>query len=80
MAAANLFDLTGQVALVTGASSGLGVRFAEVLAEAGASVVLVARRADRLADVQKQIEQVRWPRGRDRRRRAAAPGHGARVR
>ena len=44
MSAAKLFDLTGQVALVTGASSGLGVRFAQVLAEAGAAVALVARR------------------------------------
>jgi 3-oxoacyl-[acyl-carrier protein] reductase len=52
-----LFDLTGQVALVTGASSGLGVRFAQVLAEAGAAVVLVARRADRLAAVKAAIEQ-----------------------
>jgi len=57
MSPARIFDLHGQVALVTGASSGLGVRFAEVLAENGASVVLVARRSDRLADVQARIEQ-----------------------
>ncbi len=41
-------DLTGQVVLVTGASSGLGDRFARVLAMAGASVVASARRTDRL--------------------------------
>ncbi len=57
MTAATLFDLTGKVALVTGASSGLGVRFAEVLAENGAAVVLVARRADRLAALRARIEQ-----------------------
>lgn len=48
-AAKDLFDLTGQVALVTGASSGLGNRFARVLAAHGATVVAAARRGDRLA-------------------------------
>jgi NAD(P)-dependent dehydrogenase (short-subunit alcohol dehydrogenase family) len=57
MKAAQLFDLTGQVALVTGASSGLGVRFAEVLAANGATVVLVARRAERLGVLKGRIEQ-----------------------
>jgi 3-oxoacyl-[acyl-carrier protein] reductase len=55
--AAALFDLTGQVAMVTGASSGLGVRFAKVLAANGASVMLAARRLDRLNAVQTDIEQ-----------------------
>jgi 3-oxoacyl-[acyl-carrier protein] reductase len=56
MKAAALFDLTGEVALVTGASSGLGVRFAEVLAANGAAVALVARRRERLDAVKARIE------------------------
>jgi 3-oxoacyl-[acyl-carrier protein] reductase len=57
MTATQIFDLAGKVALVTGASSGLGVRFAEILAANGAAVVLVARRADRLDAVKVRIEQ-----------------------
>ncbi|MCU1630324.1 MAG: Short-chain dehydrogenase [Pseudonocardia sp.] len=49
-------DLSGQVALVTGASSGLGRRFAETLAAAGASVVVAGRRADRLAELVEEID------------------------
>lgn len=48
-------DLTGQVALVTGASSGLGLRFARVLAVCGASVALCARRIDRLEALAQEI-------------------------
>jgi 3-oxoacyl-[acyl-carrier protein] reductase len=56
MKASAMFDLTGEVALVTGSSSGLGLRFAEVLAANGAKVALVARRAERIAALQKKIE------------------------
>jgi NAD(P)-dependent dehydrogenase (short-subunit alcohol dehydrogenase family) len=49
--------LDGKTALVTGASSGLGWRFAEVLAQAGARVALAARRTDKLEQLRQEIEQ-----------------------
>jgi NAD(P)-dependent dehydrogenase (short-subunit alcohol dehydrogenase family) len=54
----NLFDLTGRIALVTGASSGLGVDFAKALANQGANIALVARREEKLKEVQKEIEKL----------------------
>jgi 3-oxoacyl-[acyl-carrier protein] reductase len=57
MKASELFDLTGRVALVTGASSGLGTQFARALADNGAAVALVARRADRLEALKAEIER-----------------------
>ena len=51
----DLFRLDGRVALVTGASSGLGAHFGRVLAEAGASVALAARRSDRVAALAEEI-------------------------
>ena len=51
------YDLTGRAALVTGASSGLGVTFATALAEAGADVVLAARRTDKLQEVAADIQE-----------------------
>jgi NAD(P)-dependent dehydrogenase (short-subunit alcohol dehydrogenase family) len=55
MTITDLFRLDGKVAVVTGASSGLGVAFAQALAEAGADVALGARRADRLEDTAAQV-------------------------
>src|SRR5690242_5465971 len=52
------FSLSGKIALVTGASSGLGAGFAVALAEAGADVVLAARRRDRLGAACREIEQL----------------------
>jgi NAD(P)-dependent dehydrogenase (short-subunit alcohol dehydrogenase family) len=50
-------DLTGQTALVTGASSGLGLRFAKTLAAAGAKVALAARRVEKLEQVCREIRE-----------------------
>lgn len=51
-------DLAGRVALVTGASSGLGAQFAKTLAAAGAGVVLAARRVERLKTLRAEIESL----------------------
>lgn len=56
MTVIDLFRLEGKVAIVTGASSGLGVSFAQALAEAGADVAIGARRADRLAGTARLVE------------------------
>jgi NAD(P)-dependent dehydrogenase (short-subunit alcohol dehydrogenase family) len=52
-----LFGLTGRVAVVTGASSGLGVGFARTLAQAGAHLVLAARRVERLESVAAELRE-----------------------
>jgi NAD(P)-dependent dehydrogenase (short-subunit alcohol dehydrogenase family) len=54
----NVFRLDGKVAIVTGASYGLGVVFAEVLASAGADVVVTARSVDKLAETKALVESL----------------------
>jgi NAD(P)-dependent dehydrogenase (short-subunit alcohol dehydrogenase family) len=54
----DMFRLDGKTAIVTGASSGLGVAFATALAEAGADVVLGARRVDKLDQTRKAVEDL----------------------
>jgi NAD(P)-dependent dehydrogenase (short-subunit alcohol dehydrogenase family) len=56
MTVLDLFRLDDKVAIVTGASSGLGVDFAEGLAEAGADVAICARRAERLEQTRERVE------------------------
>ena len=57
MSVLDLFRLDGRVVIVTGASSGLGVSFAQSFAEAGADLVLGARRVDRMAQTAALVEQ-----------------------
>ena len=54
----NMFDLTGKVAVVTGASSGLGADAALAYAEAGTSVALLARRTEKLNETKEKIEAI----------------------
>lgn len=54
----NLFDLKGKVAVITGASSGLGVQFAKALAKQGADIALLARRVEKLQQVKAEIESL----------------------
>ncbi|MBQ9059188.1 MAG: SDR family oxidoreductase [Atopobiaceae bacterium] len=54
----DMFDLTGKVALVTGASSGLGVQFAKALAGQGADIAICARRMEKLEQVKAEIEDL----------------------
>jgi NAD(P)-dependent dehydrogenase (short-subunit alcohol dehydrogenase family) len=58
MSVLDLFRLDGKVAIVTGASSGLGVAFAEGLAEAGADVAICARRVERLEETKRRVEEL----------------------
>lgn len=58
MSVLDLFRLDGKVAIVTGASSGLGVAFARALAEAGADVALGARRAGHLDETRRMVEDL----------------------
>ena len=53
----NYFDLTGQVAVVTGASTGLGLQMAKAFANQGANVVLLARRMNLLEENARNIKE-----------------------
>ena len=53
-----MFNLTGRVAVITGASSGLGRQMSIAFAKQGADVVVMARRVQKLEEVRKQIEEM----------------------
>ena len=66
MGIAEMFDLSGKVAVVTGGHSGIGRGIAEGLAEAGADIVICARRFGRCQEACSEIEGklgVKWPSG-----------------
>ncbi|WP_321417886.1 glucose 1-dehydrogenase [uncultured Methanomethylovorans sp.] len=54
----NLFDLSGKVAIVTGASGGLGVKFTKALASAGANITIAARRVEKLETLKVELEKI----------------------
>ncbi len=53
----NYMDLTGRVAVITGASSGLGNAFCKAMAENGAKIAAFARREERLLELKREIEE-----------------------
>jgi len=55
------FDLSGKVAIVTGASRGLGQYFSRALAHAGADIVITSRTVDSLAQTKAEIEAISVP-------------------
>ena len=55
------FDLSGRAALITGGGSGIGKGCAKILAEAGANVVVVGRRMNKLEEVKSEIEAEHAP-------------------